>query len=282
MTTEAYQKLFEEIKKTSIITEYAPAEEALPPQTSKFGGEPYLPKDFSWPYYEGAGYLNDEIANRPLSFLAQFNLEELAAYDTDNRLPHRGMLYFFYDLSTMKWGFDPKDKGCAKVYFIEDTQDLQPLHLPEDLEEDFRVPEFSLKFSNRADVPDYGEIAERCMDVEWDSYDEERTIYGYESSGEEISKLLGYADLIQGDMLFQCAEIAEGIYCGGIPEFTDGQREKLLGESNEWTLLFQMSTVEKEGYELMFGDCGSIFFYIRKQDLENRNFEDVWLILQCF
>ena len=282
MTTEAYQKLFEAVKKTAIVLDYEPVMESLPTGTSKLGGKPHLPENFVWPWYEGTNYLDEETANRPLSFLAQFNLEDLAAYDADNRLPHKGMLYFFYDLCTMKWGFDPKDRGCARVYFIEDTCGLQPVDAPQELEESLRLLELSLKFSSRAEVPDYGEIAERCTDVEWDSYDEERILCGYEPSKEETSKLLGYADLIQGDMLFECAEIEEGIYCGGIPEFADGQREKLLEKSSEWTLLFQMSTVQSGDYELMFGDCGSIYFYIKKQDLRNRDFEHVWLILQCF
>lgn len=282
MTTEAYQKLFEEVKKTAIVTDYTPAEEPLPVGASKFGGKPHLPAGFTWPYYEGTDYMDEEMANRPLSFLAQFNLEEIAGFDTDRRLPRTGMLYFFYELCTMKWGFDPKDKGCARVYYVEDTKNLMPVDFPEDLAKDFIIPEFSLKFSSREDVPDYGEIAERRTDVEFDCYDEERVLYGYDSSEEETSKLLGYADLIQSDMLFQCAEIADGIYCGGVPEFTDAQREKLMEKSKEWTLLFQMSTVQKDDFELMFGDCGSIYFYIRKQDLKEKKFDDVWLILQCF
>ncbi|MGN0700170.1 MAG: DUF1963 domain-containing protein [Oscillospiraceae bacterium] len=31
----------------------------------------------------------------------------------------------------------------------------------------------------------------------------------------------------------------------------------------------------------MFGDCGHIYFWIRKADLAARNFDNVWLILQC-
>lgn len=282
MTTEAYEKLFEEVKKTAIVTDYAPAEKALPPGTSKFGGKPHLPADFVWPYYEGADYLDEEPANRPLSFLAQFNLEEVAAYDTDHRLPKKGMLYFFYDLCTMKWGFDPKDRGCARVYFVENTDHLQQTEPPSELDDCCQIPEFSLKFSSQAQVPDYEEIAERRPDVEWDCYDEERVLSGYDTDDEEVSKLLGYADLIQGDMLFQCAGVANGIYCGDITDLTEKQRQKLLEESKEWTLLFQMSTVGNGDYELMFGDCGSIYFYIREQDLKDKNFENVWLILQCF
>ena len=44
----------------------------------------------------------------------------------------------------------------------------------------------------------------------------------------------------------------------------------------------QMSEFEFEDYALYFGDCGKIYFNIRKEDLKNRNFDNVWLILQCY
>ena len=49
----------------------------------------------------------------------------------------------------------------------------------------------------------------------------------------------------------------------------------------DWLLLFQLDTVTKDDFELMFGDCGRIYYYIRKEDLEARNFYNVWLIMQC-
>ena len=51
--------------------------------------------------------------------------------------------------------------------------------------------------------------------------------------------------------------------------------------SKQWMLLFQMGTVESDDYELMFGDCGHIYFWIKKSDLAAKNFDNVWLILQC-
>ena len=41
------------------------------------------------------------------------------------------------------------------------------------------------------------------------------------------------------------------------------------------------STVENGDFELMFGDCGRIYFYIRREDLAQRRFDRVWLIQQC-
>ena len=51
--------------------------------------------------------------------------------------------------------------------------------------------------------------------------------------------------------------------------------------AGDWVLLFQMGTVEDEDFELMWGDCGCIYFWIKKQDLAAGNFDRVWLILQC-
>ena len=31
----------------------------------------------------------------------------------------------------------------------------------------------------------------------------------------------------------------------------------------------------------MFGDCGRIYFYIRREDLLARRFDRAWLVLQC-
>ncbi len=46
--------------------------------------------------------------------------------------------------------------------------------------------------------------------------------------------------------------------------------------------LLQMYTVEQVEFELMFGDCGHIYFYITKEDLAARRFDLICLILQCY
>ena len=59
--------------------------------SSKVGGRPHLPKEFEWYRYEGTNY-DGVTAGRPLSFLAQINLAEIADLDIDGVLPSRGML----------------------------------------------------------------------------------------------------------------------------------------------------------------------------------------------
>lgn len=285
-----YDKLFEIVKKSSVDIKYKPADKALPVGVSKFGGKPHLPKDFVWPYYEGKGF-GDVIKNRPLSFLAQINLQEVKQYDKDKLLPENGMLYFFYELETMEWGYNIKHKGSARVYYYENIDTIQELDFPDDLDEDYIIPEFQMIFSSKDNVPDfqeleiqleslYSEYPQLMADFDEDKYTEECEECEYIQY--DSSKLLGYADLIQGLTTTECELVANGYDCGtGNYQLTDEQEKLIEENSKEWILLCQMSGVQNDDYELMFGDCGSIYFYIKKSDLKNRNFQNVWTILQC-
>ena len=103
---------------------------------TRFGGQPDVPSDFIWPTYMGESY-DHVVKKRPLSFLAQFNCADFAKYDIEHLLPDHGLLSFFYELDSMCWGFDPKDKGCARVYWFEDISSLSAAEFPADMEEDF-------------------------------------------------------------------------------------------------------------------------------------------------
>ncbi len=98
------------------------------------------------------------------------------------------------------------------------------------------------------------------------------------------SKLLGWADVIQGNMTSECELIARGytsdeVWNGG--NFPKEELEKIETAADKWTLLFQLDTVEHRGFSLMFGNYGRIYFYIRKDDLRAKRFDRIWLILQC-
>ena len=99
------------------------------PNSSRIGGKPYLPKDFIWPTYTS---YEDKIT-RHLSFLCQINLEEIKDYDVDYILPTTGLLYFFYDCDSLCFGFDPRDKGSAKIYYYDNTNDFTLLDIPNDI-----------------------------------------------------------------------------------------------------------------------------------------------------
>ena len=254
---------------------------------SKFGGKPDLPEDFEWPYFVTDTYDDKEVKSRPLAFLVQINCEEVSKYDTDKQLPVKGMLYFFYELGSQRWGFDPKDKGCAKVFYYDgNCKNLKSTEYPKDLDEDYRMPEIPIGFKNRGDVPDWSEYASyHETDIDWEEYGNQREKFVAEDDESEyITKLLGYADIIQNDMLSECEMSGRrGIYTGsGFPNMTEKEKKQFVENSKEWMLLVQLDTVEKDNFELMFGDCGRIYFYILRDDLRNKNFENIWLILQCY
>jgi uncharacterized protein YwqG len=83
----------------------------------------------------------------------------------------------------------------------------------------------------------------------------------------------------------ECEACTRGFRQGNPEDYkmiSDAEKADITDKAKDWMLLFQMSTIEFEDYELMFGDCGSIYFWIRKEDLKERNFDKVWLVLQCF
>lgn len=248
---------------------------------TRLGGMPDVPDNFEWPYFEGADYLDEKIKKRPLAFIAQFNLEEISKYDIENLLPKTGVLSFFYELDTQKWGFDPKDKGCARVYWFEDKTALHPAEFPDELDNDFRLTVMNVKASSEKSYQSYEDflLQRSKLIMNWDEFDEAAESLGI--NDDMCSKLLGWANPIQGNMTMPCELIKRGYYLGdGEDNITPQDRQEAEQWANrDWLLLFQLDSISDE---LCFGDCGMIYFYIHKDDLAAQNFDNVWLILQCF
>ena len=278
------EKLLEIAKKEIRIT-YRKSDAPLPALSSKIGGKPAVPHDFAWPHYTGTAYNENESKRRPLSFLAQINLKDVADLDEETPLPKSGVLSFFYELETMTWGFDPKDKGSARVFYFPDESDLSIADFPEGLEEYSKLPENAVDLKQNISLPGYCEFDDDT-EYEWEEYDECSAKLGYEpddGSGDR-NKLFGYPDVIQNPMESECETVTRG-YRIGNPEdsakIPEKEKADIKAKADEWILLFQMGTVNDDGYELMFGDCGYIYFWIKKTDLKNGNFDNIWLILQC-
>ncbi len=252
---------------------------------TKFGGKPDVPADFKWSYFKGEDSISGEVKSRPLSFLAQFDLSEISKYDTEGLLPKTGLLSFFYECETSCWGYDPKDKGCAKVFYFEDVNGLAPAEFPDDLAEDLRFPEFKISACSEKSYQCYEDfLVQRDPRTDlWEEFENAEKSLGIEMPGER-SKLLGWADVIQGNMTRECELVSRGYYLGsGWDDIKPRDRQEAEQWANrDWLLLFQLDSVlDDDSFELYFGDGGRIYFYIRREDLAARNFDNVWLILQC-
>lgn len=275
----AWKETLEKLLRTSVSLSFGASESSLPLTCSKFGGCPALPENFVWPVFcrRKHGRRNKET---PLSFLLQINLEEFSPFDEDKLLPPRGMLYFFYEVDSMCWGFGPEDEGCARVYFYDgDLSALSPVRPPENRLFD----ESRLTFGRAPSLPSWEEYSE-YNDAEMSSraYGALLADFGVEEKEEgEDGKLLGYADVIQGEMLTDCEQAVRSLSHGdGSPETDIDDEEDVYEKGRDWTLLLQLGTVNVGNTELMWGDCGRLYFYIKKRDLASKNFDNVWMILQ--
>lgn len=237
-------------------------------RSSRLGGSPDLPSSITWPY-------NDD---HPLSFIAQLNLADAAPYDREGLLPRDGLLLFFYDAVTQEsWGFDPADHGSAAVIYTPATSPTERREPPADLSDEgvFQAtavrPQAELTFAP------------------WESYDVERLgmtrdegfAYAelFYDQDDTIHRLLGHPDPIQGDMQLECQLVTNGLYCGDSTGYQDPRATDLRAGAAEWRLLLQVDSQDEA--EMMWGDVGRLYYWIRNSGLLARNWEQSWPILQC-
>ncbi len=263
-----------------------------------FGGCPDVPADFIWPTFQTSTFNDQEVKPRPLSLVAQFDCAALAPFDTENLLPHEGILSFFYELGSQTWGFSPEDAGSAKVFHFADRAALTPATFPKDLDEDFRLPAVPFYAHSETQYPDFSDFRLAYSDITHPSYWQEiedgfdnfceeydKTIETLSGKDEKLHhQLLGWPVIIQNNMTFECELVRRGYYMGntlkGIPK--DAIQEADEHSLSDWVLLFELDSDEFGDYCLDFGDCGSIYFYIRREDLAARRFGQAWLISQCY
>ena len=261
---------------------------------SKIGGLPDLPKHYSWPSVEG----------KPLTFLAQINLTESYAFDLDTCLPKNGWLYFFFDqevyLQLILQNL-PTKPSWKVLYYDDGLNDLQRTKLPvlpfgytstPSLYYAKReYPAHEVVFASELTLPDYSSydpdslqrlgITEPLSEAEEEAYYELQFIlnYGKKRSEEDFSsirpchQLLGYATPMQWDVLQNCVRELNN-------EFNYGSttQNNLTDEANKWQLLLQID--EDFSASIRWVGSGRIYFCIRKQDLAQKNFDNVWLVLQ--
>ncbi|MGY3779394.1 YwqG family protein [Isobaculum melis] len=237
---------------------------------SKIGGLPDLPKDVDW--------FNNEETKNPMAFIAQLNFAELKPFDTADKLPEKGILYLFYDCSedAMSWGYDPKDVVGRKIFFYEGSLDtLERKNLAEDSL--FEVAKLS--FYTQMELPDYTSSLVSKQSLSADGYDD------YWRLKEEVmddveNKVLGHSNNIQDGMELECELVTNGLYCGDSSGYNSPEREKLEKNITNWTLLLQIDSNEELG--MFWGDSGKLYLWITEENLKNKQFDDSWLILQCY
>jgi len=118
---------------------------------SKFWGSPDMPESFSFPTYK------DEIGDESVyEFICQINCRDIIKFDTDNLLPHKGMLYFFARLGYYIGNFFPdkpfkigknEQQACKVIYTPrEDYENFLAMTLVDDDDEEIEFPAQQIHF----------------------------------------------------------------------------------------------------------------------------------------
>lgn len=109
--------------------------EKIPAGASRFWGNPDLPKGFAYPMY-----IDDEGDEYPYYFICQINLEEVAPFDTEHRLPASGLLSFFAKIDRYMGYFDASDSiggsisqaDAVRVIWFPSCEDMEEVVLVDD------------------------------------------------------------------------------------------------------------------------------------------------------
>ena len=109
----------------------------------------------------------------------------------------------------MCFGFDPRDKGSAKIYYYDNTNDFTLLDIPNDISDEYIIPETNIKFHSKKSYPDQEEfetLNNTKIDIE--EYENVLEKIGVNIDDEYEHKLLGYANTVQGEMLTEAERIS--------------------------------------------------------------------------
>lgn len=189
-------------------------------------------------------------------------------------MPKDGLVSFFYCADQEAWGFDPKDRQRFKVIYFDKADELVKHDLPIDLQPHSIFKPNLLTFASSFSIPTWEDDAIDGLIPREDFHN-----YIEASTGAE-NQILGYANCIQAPMELECQLVTNGLYCGDATGYENPKRKELEKGKNDWVLLLQIDS-EEDKTGMMWGDCGRIYFWIRKQDLSNKDFSKTWCILQC-
>ena len=253
-------------------------DEDLPVGASKLGGLPDLPPDFQWPHW-GA---------KPLTFIGQFKLSEIASYDTARLLPKIGWLYFFYEADEVPWG-QADQRGGWRVIYVEDERASlarmpHPTY-PGTWGEIKALKSHRVEFSSAITLPvifyddraDFGiefeNIPENARTVEIDEDDNTPTEHSAYWQMRDSSFPSPYhfwfghpwriQDYVEWEVVTESQQIkpqrdaATNQY-----RYTDAQIARIQSEMSQWQFLFQIDSDDSLG--VMWGDVGTLYVCIPK------------------
>ena len=233
---------------------------------SRFGGTALLPGGQAWPATR---------AGRPLSFLAQVSTADIQVPSGVAVLPADTLLAFFYEAGKQQgWGFHPGDRQFSAVIAVP-AADAVAAASPAGA---LAFPAYRMLRRPVTTIPDHGEPS---LDELGADYDVFRRLYAGLDRDDKPPwhRMFGWPDLVQNPMQLECQLASNGIYLGDGKGYHHPRAAELAPGAEDWVLLLQLDTDDKIGW--MWGDTGTIYYWIRRQDLLAARFDQAWMIFQC-
>lgn len=228
---------------------------------NKIGGIPYFPKDMEYPTTN---------AGEPLALLAQINFN---TFESIPNYPDKGILQVYIaneDCYGMNFDNNFDTNGFRIIYHenvIEDTEQLidaipyEYLELPFDREYLLTPNTPSIMYAS----PHLEDFEEAFVDA----YNELRE--------DQIEEIYDLDDEIC-EALYERNEHLD-IWIGGYPVFT--QSDPRYNQSGFDMLLFESDSVWGDDVDIMWGDSGTGTFFIKLEDLINKDFSNVLYSWDC-
>ncbi|MFD7030632.1 YwqG family protein [Streptomyces sp. NPDC059917] len=241
----------------------------------RLGGLPLLPAGVEWPTWEGHG---------PLSFVASVDCAALPADGLDIALPTDGTLLFFYfdgqldDGDALVLADDPDSQAGARVLHVPADADAAERPTPPGLSA-YPVVRLTARPAMTATEPwhprtqrafapqaafgqayDHPVCKEPFLDAIWDF------------DGDVGHQIGGHAHAVQNPVEMEVAHAALG----------DGAAwddPRMPDEVERWVLLAQFDS--EDAADMMWGDCGALYWLIRPEDLAARRFDRAAFTWQC-
>lgn len=226
--------------------------------SSRIGGKPPILNNI-WPYYN----------QNPLTFIAQINLSEIKQYN--DLLPKEGYLSFFIYTGDLGYRY-PDQKGEFKVLYTEKLETI-------DIDKNYKtINEHQVSFFEYFTFPSFQENF-NLTDEEFEIIDdiETETIFMVNESFETEHQLLGHPRAMQGTVSFWWGLQYLGIEMKD--SYTEEEIKKIFEAGDKFILLLQINFGDPYIEIDHFGDSVA-YFGIHKDDLKNKNYDNVLLVMQ--
>jgi uncharacterized protein YwqG len=244
---DAYTNQLLNLVKPSIrlIPQHIQDESKIPVGSSKLGGNPDLPLDFTIPTFR----------DKQLNFVGQINLADTHRYDEEKILPTEGIFYFFYfhDIRDLDDYDNPATWRFA--YYTGEVSLLQRTRMAD---QTYIFPVCAIKFHKEWKLPSllFDEI--QSLSIAGKKYemmcDQFAKTHAHNAEYEDwhiSTHLLGNCDLAQ--FSFPCA----------------------INPAADSRLLIQFGS-EPEA-NMLWGDCGYLYWCISDSLLREHKFDEIWV-----